>query len=334
MAKQLSEMDYEQRNAELDFLTVAVVVPTFRRPADLERCLLALSRQRRKANEVIVVVRDIDAETQQMLAGFDESILAIRKVTVTVPGQVQALNAGLRAINSRIMAITDDDAAPHDDWLERIVAHMAARDDLAGVGGRDHMYVNGVLMNGRKHVVGTVPRFGGHVGNHHLGFGEPREVDILKGVNGSYRVAAIRDIGFDERLRGTGAQVHWEISLGRALTRRGWKLVYDPMVAVDHFIAPRFDEDQRKGFNALAARNMAFNECFIRLEYLAPLERVVFLMWALIVGNRALPGAIQLVRFLPTQRGLALRRFIACVEGRRDAWHAVKSATRLASRHE
>lgn len=326
MAKQLSEMDYEQRNAELDFLTVAVVVPTFRRPADLERCLLALSRQRRKANEVIVVVRDIDAETQQMLAGFDESILAIRKVTVTVPGQVQALNAGLRAINSHIMAITDDDAAPHDDWLERIVAHMAARDDLAGVGGRDHMYVNGVLMNGRKHVVGIVPRFGGHVGNHHLGFGEPREVDILKGVNGSYRVAAIRGIGFDERLRGIGAQVHWEISLGLALTRRGWKLLYDPMVAVDHFLAPRFDEDQRNSFNAIAARNAAFNESFIRLEHLNAIERIVFLLWAVSIGSRGLPGIAQVLRFFPTQGLIALRKFAACTQGRREAWWAITTS--------
>jgi hypothetical protein len=44
------------------------------------------------------------------------------------------------------------------------------------------------------------------IGNHHLGVGEPREVDVLKGVNMSYRRTAIADIHFDERMRGTGAQ--------------------------------------------------------------------------------------------------------------------------------
>lgn len=301
-------------------------MPSFRRPADLERCLLALSRQRRRPDEVIVVIRDIDVETQQMLAAFDTSILPFRKVTVTVPGQVQALNAGLRAIRADIMAITDDDAAPHADWLERIVAHMAARNDIAGVGGRDHMYINGAPVHGRQRVVGIVPRFRRHVGNHHLGFGEPREVHILKGVNGSYRVAAIRSIRFDERLRGTGAQVHWEISLGLTLTRRGWKLLYDPMVAVDHFLAPRFDEDQRNGFNAVAVRNAAFNECFIRLEHLSPVERMVFILWAVSIGSRGLPGIAQLLRFLPTQGLVALRKFAACTQGRKDAWWALTTS--------
>ncbi len=164
-------------------------------------------------------------------------------------------------------------------------------------------------MHGRKRVVGRIPRIGSHVGNHHLGFGDPREVDMVKGVNGSYRVAAIRDIGFDERLRGTGAQVHWEISLGIALRRRGWKLLYDPQVAVDHFLAPRFDEDQRNAFNPLAVRNMAYNEALVRLEYLRPFERMLFLLWATAVGNRELPGLVQLLRFLPAQREVAVRRF-------------------------
>jgi hypothetical protein len=51
---------------------------------------------------------------------------------------------------------------------------------IGGVGGRDYMHIGGVLQDGRARVVGKVPLFGKHIGNHHLGFGEPREVDMLK----------------------------------------------------------------------------------------------------------------------------------------------------------
>ncbi len=302
--------------------TVGVVVPTFRRPNDLKRCLLALAEQHRAPDEVIVVVRDSDVETLDMLRAHDASSLAIRTVAVTVPGQVQALNAGLQSIKSDIMAITDDDAAPHADWLERIVAHLTARPDVAGIGGRDYLHVGGRLIEGRKKVVGIIPRFRSHVGHHHLGYGYPREVDVLKGVNGSYRVSAIRDVGFDERLRGTGAQVHWEISLGLALKRRRWKLLYDPLVAVDHFLAPRFDEDQRNSFNELALRNMAFNEALLRFEDVGTAERLLYFLWAAVIGTSVLPGFVQAVRFFPVLRMLALKRFIVCIQGRAQAWGA------------
>lgn len=88
----------------------------------------------------------------------------MRTVTVTVPEQVQALNAALSSIESDVMAITDDDAAPHADWLERIVAHLTARPDVAGIGGRDYLHVGDRLIEGRENVVGIIPHFRSHVG--------------------------------------------------------------------------------------------------------------------------------------------------------------------------
>ena len=77
--------------------------------------------------------------------------------------------------------------------------------------------------------------------------GPPREVDVLKGANMSYRRQRHQGIGFDERLRGAGAQVHFEVALGLAVKRAGWRLIYDPAVAVDHYPAQRFDDDERAG---------------------------------------------------------------------------------------
>jgi GT2 family glycosyltransferase len=303
---------------------LTVLIPTYKRPEDLRRCLDAVALQTRKPDDVIVVVRDTDEATQQMLRTIDAPERGIRTVFVTDPGQVQALNAGLAETNTDIVAITDDDAVPHPDWTERIVARFETRCDIGGVGGRDRLHDGGILQEGRATVVGRVPLIGRHIGNHHLGFGAAREVDVIKGVNGSYRTQAIRDIGFDTRLRGTGAQVHWEISLGIALRRSGWKLVYDPAILVDHFLAKRFDEDQRKTFNPLAMENAAYNETLIRMDQLSPAGGIVFVAWAVLIGTRATPGLVQWLRFRPSQGELITLKLRAALKGRFLAWNDVR----------
>jgi GT2 family glycosyltransferase len=308
------------------------MVPTYRRPPDLRRCLDALRTQSLPADDVIVIVRDTDSQTREFLHAADLHSLPLRTVTVHEPGQVQALNAGLVHVATDYVAITDDDAAPHPDWIEQIVAQFGNSPNAGGVGGRDFLHVGGVLQDGRALTVGKLPAFGKHIGNHHIGYGAAREVDMLKGVNGAYRTTALRPLGFDTRLRGTGAQVHWEISLGIALRRAGWRLIYDPKIAVDHFSAPRFDEDQRQGFNALATENIAFNEALIRLEHLSNIQRLGFLWWAFVIGTRVSPGLAQWVRFFPRQGSLASEKLRATARGRLLAWSQISALQRSPAR--
>ncbi len=166
------------------------------------------------------------------------------------------------------MLITDDDAAPHRDWIERIHAHFMRDARLGGVGGRDFVHERGTVLTGTVRVVGRVSWYGRVVGNHHLGSGAPREVAILKGVNMAWRRAAIEGLHFDARLLGGGAQVHNDLAFSLAVRRRGWTLRYDPAVCVDHFPAARGDDDQRFVLNETAYFNAAFNLRFILCEHL------------------------------------------------------------------
>ena len=120
-----------------DLLTVSVVVPTFRRTAHLQRCLSALAEQRRRPEQVVVVVRDTDEATRAYLAAGTPPGLSVEVVGVGVPGMVAALNAGLCAARGDIVAFTDDDAAPWPDWIERLRQHFESEPHLGGVGGRD-----------------------------------------------------------------------------------------------------------------------------------------------------------------------------------------------------
>ncbi len=301
-------------------MKISVIVPTYLRPQDLARCLAALKLQTRPVDELWVIIRDTDRETWQFLEGFDRESLPLRTATVTESGVIAAMNIGLDQATGDVVAFTDDDAAPHPDWLERIEAYYLADEKIGGVGGRDWVYHGTKLEEGSRPVVGKLQWFGRLIGNHHIGAGLGREVDVLKGVNMSFRREAIAELHFDHRMRGSGAQVHFEVVFSLTLRQKGWKLIYDPQIAVDHFPAQRFDEDQRNSFNAQASVNAIHNETVALLGYLSPLRRFVFVIWAIMIGTTEAFGLIQWLRFLSKDRDVARQKLVACWQGRWQGW--------------
>ncbi|MFH7030258.1 MAG: glycosyltransferase family 2 protein [Heteroscytonema crispum UTEX LB 1556] len=309
-------------------MKITVLIPTYRRPQDLVRCLKALQVQTKPVSQVIVVIRDTDAETWQFIEEFKSHNLPLHAVKVTVPGVVAALNAGLEAVEGDIVSITDDDAAPHPDWIERITAHFMSDSHIGGVGGRDWVYQGDKLLDGARQVVGRLQWFGRVIGNHHLGVGEAREVDVLKGVNMSFRSCAIAGWRFDREMRGTGAQVHFELAFCLALKRSGWKLIYDPAVAVNHYPAQRFDEDQRNRFNQIAFVNAVHNETLALLKHLPPAQRMVFFVWAILVGTREALGLVQWLRLCKSEGILAGQKWLASLHGRWQGFCTWNSTTK------
>lgn len=312
-------------------MKITVIVPTYRRTKDLTRCLEALQKQSRLADEVLVVVRDTDNETSKFLEAIAPSTLPLRTTTVSIPGVVAAMNAGLDIAQGEIVAFTDDDAAPHSNWLAQIESHFLADAQIAGVGGRDWVYHGDRLEDGICPVVGQVHWFGRVIGNHHQGMGKPREVDVLKGVNMSFRRSAIGKLRFDQRMLGTGAQVHFEVAFCLTLKRAGWKLIYDPQIGVNHYPAQRFDEDQRQSFNYIAVANAVHNETLALLEHLSPTQQLAFGLWATLVGTRDAMGLVQFFRFLPNEGLLAGQKLRASWHGRWRGWRTWQSSNKILS---
>jgi glycosyltransferase involved in cell wall biosynthesis len=297
-------------------MKITVIVPTYRRLNDLTRCLEALKQQTRQADELLVVVRDTDTETWIFLEEINHTPLPLKTLKVKVSGVVAAMNIGLDSATSDIIAFTDDDAAPHSDWLERIEFHFLSDQNqrIGGVGGRDWVYHGTELEDGSREVVGKLQWFGRVIGSHHIGIGSPRDVDILKGVNMSFRQSAIADLRFDERMQGTGAQVHFEIAFCLALRKSNWKLIYDPMIAVNHYRGKRFDEDLRDQFNQLAIVNAVHNETLALLEYLPPIRQAVFIFVAIIISF------LKWLQLLPREGALSSEKFLASLRGRWQGW--------------
>jgi GT2 family glycosyltransferase len=297
-------------------MRTSVVVPTYRRPEALRRCLDALARQDTAPDEIIVVARRED-EASRLCIGKREDE-PIRLVSIEVPtghpGFVAALNAGVDASCGEIVCLTDDDAEPHPDWISRILATFAADPSIGAVGGRDWVYQGGRLIEGAESIVGVIDRWGRVVGGHHLGVGPSRDVDVLKGVNLSARGDLIRQVRFDTRLLGSTTEHHSEVGLCLTILRMGFRVVYDPAIAVDHRPQPRTAEARK--FGSRQIRDAAHNETLSVLEHLPPNGRVAHLLWVMAIGTRNTPGLAQATRLLFGTGDPQLRLLLSNLTGR------------------
>lgn len=300
-----------------------MVVPSAWRSGVLPLCLKALAAQHRQPDEIIIVARADDTDTQTLLSGVGRHG-NLRVENVTKPGLVHALNTGLAKSTGHVVAFTDDDARPHDDWIQRIECHFAQDSALGALGGRDWIHYDGNVDRGETSVVGRMSWFGRMVGNHHLGVGPPREVEILKGANMSYRRLALAPVGFDERLKRVGTEHATELGATLGVRRRGWRVLYDPAVAVDHEPAARSTGAERIWTDLNAVRVAGFNEALAILSHASPARRRAFMIWALACGSRGLPGLMQLGRLCLLDQRFALDEVQACARGRVEAWHAVR----------
>jgi GT2 family glycosyltransferase/glycosyltransferase involved in cell wall biosynthesis len=279
-------------------MRVSVIVPTYKRPESLSRCLDALLRQDRKPDEILVVARRDDEASRRCMCERSEE--TIRFVPIEVPsgrpGFVAALNAGVDASCGEILCLTDDDAEPRPDWVSRTLATFGDDPSIAAVGGRDWVYHDGSLVDGEELIVGNVSRRGRVVGRHHLGVGPPRDVAVLKGVNLGVRGDLLRQVRFDTRLRGVTLEQNSEMGLCFSLLRMGFRIVYDPAIAVDHRPQPRVAETRE--FGRRQVRDAAHNETLALLEYLPPRGQMMHLLWTTAIGTRSAPGLAQAARQL------------------------------------
>ncbi len=264
-----------------------VVIPTYRRPELLSRCLAALECQIVQPNRIIVVVRDDDRASQSIVVDAISSGTRPELVLAQSPGQLAALESGLSVSTGEIVAFTDDDACPRAEWTSKL---LAAFEDpqIGGAGGRD--IIPG-REAGRAKVVGRIRKRGTMIGNHHSGTGGARFVHVLKGVNMAFR-ADVLALPLPGVLLGSGAQVHQELLMASSVQKRGFRLLYDPSIQVDHYTAVRFDEDQRDRPSQRAIMNASHNLTLGLASYSRHYRLALwyFAIVGLLIGDRAHPG--------------------------------------------
>lgn len=202
-------------------IQVSVVVPTFRRPELLHRCLDALMAQTLDTSLYEVIVAD-DAESaatwrvvQAWREKSEKPLLRYMPVT-DVHGPAAARNAGWRAARGEIIAFTDDDCIPAQDWLS---AALTAICDPAidGVSGRIIVPLPAVATDYERSVAGL----------EHAPFAT---------ANCLYRRDALLSVGgFDERYTTAWRE---DSDLHFSLLQQGRRCISHPQAVVIHPVRP------------------------------------------------------------------------------------------------
>jgi glycosyltransferase involved in cell wall biosynthesis len=204
-------------------MDVSVVVPTYRRAANLPRLIAALEAQTlaRDRFEVVVVDNGSDDDTPAVLAALAASS-PLRLVPLRVEvneGPARARNLGWRASSAPLVAFTDDDCVPRPDWLAQAVATAWATPHLGVLQGATLRPVGAAVATMRSVVRETLrpsPYFEGC----NLVF--PREVLERTG-------------GFDESFPFSGE----DTAAGWAAVEDGGEWVFDETAAVEHDVTDR-----------------------------------------------------------------------------------------------
>ncbi len=297
----------------------SVLIPTYLRGPALLDCLEAVVAGNRLPEQIVIVLRDTDTESHEIIAGWlAESPHAqlFEIVKVSERGQIAAINRGLEIVSGDVVFFTDDDARPRRDWLQRLAAYY---DDpqVGGAGGRDVVHHGEEISQCHARVIGEVTWYGRVVSNHHCDSdGGVRFVQHIKGVNMSFRRELIKP--FDTGIWGP----HFN-DTDQSLTVRsaGYRIVYDPDTAVDHYPLQRPDSPADR--NLTDPRQVyldAHDHCYLLLKHRPKWQAVLWLPYLTLVGSKQVPGLLMVFYHLARGNFSALKQFMANMRG---VWSAL-----------
>jgi GT2 family glycosyltransferase len=316
-------------NAEVK-LRFTVAIPTYERPAYLERAVRSVLMQTHCPEEVLVVHRRDDSETIQT---FDRLLdlphgNLLRFVAVDEPGFLPPIWQSVQNCSCDVIVFLDDDAEAHRDWLEHLSVFYADP-SIGGVGGRYINYSDGMRQYlPPANVVGKLYWYGRFVGNMYKDFkpGRPIFVDCLIGGNMSYRSSLAKEC-LPARALSHDVAFHWELDMGLKIKKRGYRIVYEPAAVVDHHSAPRRILGMRTpNYEGIYYAN--YNFAYIIMFHFHILRRLGYLGYTTIIGGEGSPGVVKLVQ-LWLRRGLEWQLISASIRGRLDGARAGLKAARM-----
>jgi GT2 family glycosyltransferase len=234
--------------------TVSVVIVNWNGRALLDACLAAVLEQSVEGGHEVIVVDN--GSSDGSVDFLRERFPAVRILTVDRNiGFSAGCNRGIRAARGRYVALLDNDARPHRDWLSALVDAAESDPTIGAVSSRAHLQLpdlppgelfldpnqpgfepgrrSGPVMNHAGLMVlsdGTVVQRG--FWDEDCGqYDQREEVFAAASTAALYRTAALDDAGLlDEDF----FAYYDDSDLGWRLRHLGWKAIYEPAAVVDH----------------------------------------------------------------------------------------------------
>lgn len=184
--------------------------------------------------EIIVVDSSSNEESERVVTRYSGTkYIRVRGERNNMP---QARNRGIASSTGEIIAFIDDDSMVQPGWLQALV-DVYGDGTIGAAGGRviamPEPYCDEITGPPRLYIT----RLGGVIAKDAGLVSEQRvEVDHLIGCNMSFRRAALEEVGgFDPNFTLTNLREETDLCL--RVKRAGWRLVFEPGIAVVHFSA-------------------------------------------------------------------------------------------------
>jgi GT2 family glycosyltransferase len=199
---------------------ISVVIPTLGRPI-LESCLRWLADGSHWPGRVIIVDQGRNPVVAEWLARLQAAGLEALYVPSGQNGRSAGINRGLEQVQTRFVAITDDDCFVAPDWLEKMTARLRREPEIILTGrvdmaGNDEAEFSTVTS--RQPKLYTKPQLKAHP---------------FIGGNAGMAMALVERIGlFDEHPCLASAE---DSDYGYRALRLGIPIAYDPDVPLYHY---------------------------------------------------------------------------------------------------
>lgn len=232
--------DTDPRRA-LSSADVTVVVVSWQRCELLRECLQSLTNQTQPHQLVVVDNASTDGTGDMVRAQFPHAHLLSLATNIGFAG---GMSAALSQINSRYIALLNNDAQADRHWLEASLAQLAS-DDVAAVTAK-------LLLQSEPGTAAPINNAGvlllptGYGADRGLGepdtgrFSEPAEVFGFSGGGAVLRTLAVKAVGgFDPSyfLYYEDTDLSWRLRLA------GWQIRYCPEAIVHHLHAASSDPE-------------------------------------------------------------------------------------------
>jgi GT2 family glycosyltransferase len=208
-------------------LDLSLIISTRNRVESLKRTLDVITQIVTDSKWELVVVDNGSTDgTAEYLREFSSSsILNVTVVHETTPGLANARNAGVRAASGSILAFTDDDCLPSNDFVDQTLNVFHEDHAIGFMGGR-------ILLHDPTDQPITIKE---STEREIIEPGQFIEAGLIHGANFACRRSAVLDSGGFDPFFGAGSHYAVEdIDMAARISAQGWRGVYDPRPVVRH----------------------------------------------------------------------------------------------------
>jgi glycosyltransferase involved in cell wall biosynthesis len=201
---------------------VSVIIPVYNDRDRLKTCLTSLAKQTYPHNLYEVIVIDNGSDLEQNIADLVAQFKGVLAAYESCPGSYAARNKGIALAKGEIIAFTDADCIPAEDWIEKGVKKLLATSNCGLVVGKIEFFFQNPTRLTPVEQYESVMTFKQKEHLEKYKYGSTANVFTYKSV--------IDRVGlFDAKLKSNG-----DFEWGRRIAAAGYQQVYADEVCVAH----------------------------------------------------------------------------------------------------